>query len=355
MLVGQFFYYKPETKAIPHHGHFGHGPGHTPRRSRTVTRGLSVERPHSRYRALSNVAANVAAAAALAAQKEEEGLPPSSSRSLRPYPTYGADETTQISAGLSSAVGEDALEGEDLLGASFYSEGGRSIGRKRLAWSVERPSSRGRAGSVGHYPPMPHSTTPTAFLTPEIPSAVPAPLQNIADIEEDELSDASNAQRSTRASRRGATMVFLSAWALFGIGSLASRGVDTSSPSQSVGRLLYPGESLLSAPAIPRALSTPVVEVSQIIPKAWHEGAEPSYVHVPALNTGAVDNEPKLPPTPEPPHHEDPDYERVLGRIFAWLCTTLYLTSRLPQIWKNVCLFPSISPHKILTVAYPVC
>lgn len=47
---------------------------------------------------------------------------------------------------------------------------------------------------------------------------------------------------------------------------------------------------------------------------------------------------------PHEPHHDpipsdDPSNERVLGRIFAWLCTTLYLTSRLPQIWKNVRLF----------------
>jgi hypothetical protein len=33
---------------------------------------------------------------------------------------------------------------------------------------------------------------------------------------------------------------------------------------------------------------------------------------------------------------EDASDERIVGRIFAWLCTTLYLTSRLPQIWKNV-------------------
>lgn len=30
-----------------------------------------------------------------------------------------------------------------------------------------------------------------------------------------------------------------------------------------------------------------------------------------------------------------PDYERIIGRTFAWACTVLYLTSRLPQIWKN--------------------
>ncbi|EJD36580.1 hypothetical protein AURDEDRAFT_74102, partial [Auricularia subglabra TFB-10046 SS5] len=27
--------------------------------------------------------------------------------------------------------------------------------------------------------------------------------------------------------------------------------------------------------------------------------------------------------------------DRIIGRISAWTCTTLYLTSRLPQIWKN--------------------
>ncbi|KAG6868235.1 hypothetical protein C0993_005935 [Termitomyces sp. T159_Od127] len=32
---------------------------------------------------------------------------------------------------------------------------------------------------------------------------------------------------------------------------------------------------------------------------------------------------------------EAPLDERTIGRVFAWLCTTLYLTSRLPQIWKN--------------------
>src|SRR5262249_27034658 len=31
-----------------------------------------------------------------------------------------------------------------------------------------------------------------------------------------------------------------------------------------------------------------------------------------------------------------PPRERLVGRISAWLCATLYLTSRLPQIWKNV-------------------
>lgn len=39
---------------------------------------------------------------------------------------------------------------------------------------------------------------------------------------------------------------------------------------------------------------------------------------------------------PGPPIDRPPDYKRIIGRISAWACTTLYLTSRLPQIWKNV-------------------
>jgi hypothetical protein len=38
---------------------------------------------------------------------------------------------------------------------------------------------------------------------------------------------------------------------------------------------------------------------------------------------------------PEPPP-EPYSFKRLIGRTSAWACTTLYLTSRLPQIWKNV-------------------
>ena len=38
-----------------------------------------------------------------------------------------------------------------------------------------------------------------------------------------------------------------------------------------------------------------------------------------------------------PPRRGPPDWERIIGRISAWACATLYLTSRLPQLWWNVC------------------
>lgn len=43
-----------------------------------------------------------------------------------------------------------------------------------------------------------------------------------------------------------------------------------------------------------------------------------------------------IPPGEDYPDDDEPDWERILGRASAWLCTTLYLTSRMPQIWKNV-------------------
>lgn len=40
---------------------------------------------------------------------------------------------------------------------------------------------------------------------------------------------------------------------------------------------------------------------------------------------------------PGGPHKPEPiNIRELIGRVSAWTCTTMYLTSRLPQIWKNV-------------------
>ncbi|GAA5885497.1 hypothetical protein JCM6882_009644 [Rhodosporidiobolus microsporus] len=38
---------------------------------------------------------------------------------------------------------------------------------------------------------------------------------------------------------------------------------------------------------------------------------------------------------PYPPRPPGVDWERIIGRINAWACAALYLTSRLPQLWQN--------------------
>lgn len=37
-----------------------------------------------------------------------------------------------------------------------------------------------------------------------------------------------------------------------------------------------------------------------------------------------------------PPHQRSQSWEHIVGRISAWICTILYMTSRLPQIWTNM-------------------
>ncbi|EJU05140.1 hypothetical protein DACRYDRAFT_19737, partial [Dacryopinax primogenitus] len=54
---------------------------------------------------------------------------------------------------------------------------------------------------------------------------------------------------------------------------------------------------------------------------------------MPFLRAASSDSHVLQPMTVEP--SREADTERILGRVSAWTCTTLYLTSRLPQIWKN--------------------
>ena len=64
------------------------------------------------------------------------------------------------------------------------------------------------------------------------------------------------------------------------------------------------------------------------------------------LDAPPIADEPEHAPGNEPDDGDEPDegdepwaphrnWERFIGRASAWLCTSLYLTSRLPQIWQN--------------------
>lgn len=63
---------------------------------------------------------------------------------------------------------------------------------------------------------------------------------------------------------------------------------------------------------------------------------------LPSNATTLSDEDYPAPLKQEPDEEEEPypyprrDWERFVGRASAWMCTTLYLTSRLPQIWQNV-------------------
>jgi hypothetical protein len=197
----------------------------------------SHEREASHYRTLSVVAAHVAASAARAAQHEEA-------------------RSRQHARGVSLPPDD----GDDALAESV-----QSVRRKHVAWPLTQPLS---------------------------PVDAPGPDRGRSP----EAGDAAQ-RRSSRASRRGATLVFMGAWALFGVGTLA-RGLSARTGTGAGGRVL----------AVVQNATAP----------AWVQAAA------------------------APP----PSTERVIGRISAWTCTTLYLTSRLPQIWKNVRFRPAPRPAR---------
>ncbi|KAF7294849.1 hypothetical protein MIND_01022800 [Mycena indigotica] len=246
------------------------------------------------YRTLSTVAANVSGAAAVLAAQQHESM----RRSV-----------DQLSASrVSDELDESALAA---MADSIQSEG--MPPRKRVSWSTERYGRRG--GSVGRTP-----VSRSAFL----PRLTPADdndidrgrsLQREATLDAPPPESAPETQRRpSRASRRGANLVFLSIFALYSIGSwTASKQTrDLQQSGEPIGRVIG---------------SVPVAFVS----------SKPSSIKptTPATHVWMEDLPPGSPPHHEPIPSDDPFDELVLGRIFAWLCTTLYLTSRLPQIWKN--------------------
>ncbi|UZJ53140.1 hypothetical protein CBS101457_002460 [Exobasidium rhododendri] len=133
------------------------------------------------------------------------------------------------------------------------------------------------------------------------------------------LSRPNNSRRSTRspAASRGAGIVLLGLTALFGMQSRkASNSVATS----------FTGSHR--------------VEKASIVP-LWDDGDafmdqhEPVYVSDSKLIfiPRSYPQHRKFLRSGPPPH---PTWERVVGRISAWICTVLYMTSRLPQIWTNL-------------------
>jgi solute carrier family 66 (lysosomal lysine-arginine transporter), member 1 len=128
--------------------------------------------------------------------------------------------------------------------------------------------------------------------------------------------EGSQRRRNSRANKRGTSMVFMGAWALFGIGTLGMRQFGAES-----GVVVPPGRVLSS-------FETPAPTLS--IHSPTHES--PPLATVDLVFTALQDEDVSKDGRPA----AGPPLERVIGRISAWACTTLYLTSRLPQIWKNV-------------------
>ncbi|KAF8798096.1 hypothetical protein BYT27DRAFT_7124378 [Phlegmacium glaucopus] len=302
MLVVQYaYYYKAPIRSSSALSHI-----------RAASSPARIDRSASRYRTLSLVASNVAAAAAAAAQQDAHKA--SSARYSQKSDQQRLYERSSSGASGRLADGDPGYDDEGnspAMADSYHSDGGREINGKRVSWSPER--HRTRAASVGRAPTALHIL----------------PINPLADLDVQTREDPSNeplspvvSRRSSRASRRGSTMVFLGAWALFGIGTLASRrpSMLMSTTSDDIGRVLVSGHNL--------ELSIPV----------YHSHSDDTFLPNPSINElDTFDPDFAYPRdgTNDESPPKQPSRQQVIGRIFAWLCTTLYLTSRLPQIWKN--------------------
>ncbi|KAF9053799.1 hypothetical protein BDZ89DRAFT_1004845 [Hymenopellis radicata] len=298
-LVGQYIYYswKSPPPVIPHR------------------RRMSIDRSATRYRTLSVVAGNVAKAAALAALHDEHvGPPRRSTRKRGSQDHFPETSMSRVSRESDDEVDESALSA---LADSFHSEGGRHA---RVSWSVERSGRRG--GSVGR-PSISRATSGALHVpTTESPTMMVTSdslirgrsLQREAEIFDEHAAADAHHRRSK--DRRGSSMIFFGVWALFSFGFFAGNlhGLPSYNPSSNVGKVLFarnePIPSLVNLPST--VLSPPGFNSDEDVSTFEFRPSDSTFQET-----------------------SEPTNERVLGRIFAWLCTTLYLTSRLPQIWKN--------------------
>ncbi|KIP08760.1 hypothetical protein PHLGIDRAFT_126828 [Phlebiopsis gigantea 11061_1 CR5-6] len=323
-LVGQFVYYHYKSKPPP---------SHFPTRARTtssatLTRRVSIDHPPTHYRALSHVAANVAAAAALAAQQEEQSR-------WRQHAHHSVDSHHPVED-------DDEVDDEALtrLMESFHSDRGTT--RKKVSWSRER-TSRGASLGRSHLAPAmaPLNRLPLASPTIPIasgPSDDTEPLARGRSATRDGLLDESQSdwaaestkRKNSRASRKGAGMVFLGAWALFGVGTLAGnrRGPATDTGIR-IGRVLgkvdiaVPAHTITSLSSASSTSLLPGLDTQADAPIVFYDDLKFAHDVPPSRS----DDDQDVP--------EGPGTDYIIGRISAWICTTLYLTSRLPQIWKN--------------------
>lgn len=127
--------------------------------------------------------------------------------------------------------------------------------------------------------------------------------------------------------RRAAGVAFMSLGLVAGWNGLG-RGAKIRNTGQS-GTVLLSGEAI-SRGSVPLRHPVNLLVASSPIERPIISASSVPYVLIDHPSHGH----------PEHPGDEPPDYKRIIGRMSAWACTTLYLTSRLPQIWKNVSVDP---------------
>jgi len=218
------------------------------------------------------------------------------------------------------------IEEREVVNAEDISEGTTLNGETHNAGLKQRSRSRGRPTTRHLFESTPLDAVPGSYVEDSTGTSAPQVEGPLVDPERPRMSTSG----SRASGKRSAGIVFLSV----GIGALFAFGTHTdvskgvgerrvSAVEKEKGRVVGVGRGYLIEGGETGATSNAYTDT------------DTQLVHITYADIDAE-------PTPPPPHrHERPERtkeekRRIIGRISAWICTTLYLTSRLPQIWKNV-------------------
>ncbi|KAG8900459.1 hypothetical protein FRB99_006028 [Tulasnella sp. 403] len=337
--------------------------------------GSRILSPQVRYRAIHHAASNVAAAAVNAAYEYESqfgegGLSrrsaSMSAMSRASRRTHGKSVTMPYdeASGRHQEIEEGYEDEEDdevpAMFESFHSEDGRTrksprqkrpslnlvmtsspvattnpsrlpLASETQAQPAESSSSRGRALTRQR-----NEAAQGYATTGRVPLPAPPPFDESEEVDPSTITRAYNrravsamspsgwgrSRERRSASRRSATLVFLGVWVLFGIGGWSTNGIARSQHFGRTGNDPSPVGRVIETHRSDRVASL----VSTDYP-SWSLGTD-----VDSQKSDPHDGSHRSPPPPKKPVRSN---KLIIGRISAWSCTVLYLTSRLPQIWKN--------------------
>jgi hypothetical protein len=378
-------------------------PGLLPSSGNVPTHALSISRSRSRVRALSlrgstlskrttlrelqTTAANIAQTADSLLHHQQGHQRPRSASYVGDSRPSALSRTSMGTAMYIPRFGEPTSDAEDdevnLLAESFYSEAGGSHPRRRsVTWTDTHPPSssqyqpierrevvhgdepqdttsnsemhgasfrqrsrsRGRPTTRHLFESTPLDAVPGSYV--DSPHETSAPQVEgtfegtSVNLERTRVSTSGNRARG----KRSAGIVFLSV----GVGALFAFGTH-SGASKEVGERRGSAAEKAEGQVLGTGRGYPLENDETGARRSDYADDHRPFVHI-----FYADIDDEL-PLPLPPHHrhERPERtkeenRRIIGRISAWACTTLYLTSRLPQIWKNVSAFSrhlSLGPY----------
>ena len=192
----------------------------------------------------------------------------------------------------------------------------------------QRSRSRGRPTTRHLFESTPLDTVPGSYVEILQEASAPQVEGTVINLERHRLSSGKRAR-----GKRSAGIVFLSV----GVGALFAFGTRMDA-SKVVGEISGSALEMGEGQVLGIGRGHPLEDRETGTIRSDYAHAHTPLIHILYAN---IDGEPPLPPhhRHERPERTREEKRRVVGRISAWTCTTLYLTSRLPQIWKNVSAF----------------